>query len=169
MQKFARDARIFGTHSAEKISSIFEIFNSLTCGVAGGFPGPALSFMSSHAQGWDGFHRDYHNGAVRLNRYTHVLRKMTNENIFGSPVWAISLKGIRRINHFSIESAKLARGRQMPELDQLPFPKVQVLGFKRMVSGIGNESTTAGGCIVQMIQSITLAFCDGLGGHGVLL
>ncbi len=77
--------------------------------------------------------------------------------------------GIRKINHISIESAKLARGRQMPELDQLPFPKVQVLGFKRMVSGIGNESTTAGGCIVQMIQSITLAFCDGLGGHGVLL
>ncbi len=30
-------------------------------------------------------------------------------------------------------------------------------------------STTAGGCVVQMVQPITLAFCDGLGGHGVLL
>ncbi len=57
----------------------------------------------------------------------------------------------------------------MPELDQLPFSEVQVPGFKRMVSGIGNESTTTGGCVVQMVQPITLAFCDGFGRHGVLL
>ncbi|WP_341369160.1 hypothetical protein [Yoonia sp. BS5-3] len=78
---FARDEEIFGSHTAESIASIFELFVGITGGIARNPNDPTLLFLNYFAG--DDTERGYGRGLCRS----------ADENFgFSPPIWVISFK-----------------------------------------------------------------------------